>query len=296
MVREQSRMCEANACGTAALIDIVCVSRMDIKTYLHRVGIEATTAPSLESLRELHRQHLLSVPFESLSMHSGEKIILDQALTYEKIVIKRRGGFSYENNGLFLWVLQVLGYKPRVLSARVKDIITGVYGPLYDHMILTVELEGRRWLCDVGFGDGIREPFRLEAGWEEEQDACVFRLREDQGEWFLEKKEANSWRSLYKFTLEERQYQEFKEMCEYHQTTPSSFFVRKSFCSLQLPRGRLTYIGHQLTSTKFTPDGEVKTTQVLTDEEIPNVLRDNFGVVLSGKLVAKEEILPPTCE
>ncbi|CAH2307797.1 arylamine N-acetyltransferase, pineal gland isozyme NAT-10-like [Pelobates cultripes] len=272
------------------------ISGMDVNAYLHRIGITATTAPSVVALRELHRQHLLSIPFESLSIHCGEKIILDHGLLYEKLVVKRRGGFCYENNGLFLWVLQVLGYKPRVLSARVKNRFTGVYGPPFDHMILTVELEGRQWLCDVGFGEGIREPLPLEAGWEEEQDNLVYRLREDMGEWFLEKKKDGNWSSLYKFTLETKHFEEFKEMCEYHQMSPSSIFFCKSFCSFQLPRGRLTYMGHRLIQTEFTENGEVvKTTQQLKDNEILDVLKDQFGIVLSRKFVPKdEEILPPT--
>ncbi|XP_053326853.1 arylamine N-acetyltransferase 2-like [Spea bombifrons] len=269
---------------------------MDINAYLERIGVPATSpAPSLAALRQLHRQHVLSVPFESLSIHSGEKILLDPALLYEKIVERRRGGFCCENNGLFLWVLRVLGYKPRILSARVQNKTTGAYGPPYDHMVLTVELEGRRWLCDVGFGEGIRTPFPLESGWEEEQDGCRLRLRVEKDEWFLEKKEGDGWRSLYKFTLQERRFEEFQGMCDYHQTSPSSLFFCKSLCSLQLPRGRVTYLGRRLITTHIQADGSaVKTTRELTDEEIPAVLRDTFGVVLSGKLVPKDDdILPP---
>ncbi|KAM8962488.1 arylamine N-acetyltransferase 2-like [Pelodytes ibericus] len=263
---------------------------MDIKAYLQRVGIAATTVPSLVALSKLHSQHLLSIPFESLSIHCGEKIILDPALLYEKIVVKRRGGFCYENNGLFLWVLQVLGYNPRVLSARVKNPVTQVFGPPYDHMILTVELEGRRWLCDVGYGEGIKKPFPIEAGWEEDQDGRRLRIREEQEEWFLEVKEDEGWKILYKFTLKECHFEDFKSMCEYQQTSPNSIFYNKSFCSLQLAHGRVTYMGNRLIHTDYTAGGgQVKTTQHVTDEEIPDVLRDTFGIVLSNKLIPKDE-------
>ncbi|XP_044159875.1 arylamine N-acetyltransferase, pineal gland isozyme NAT-10-like isoform X2 [Bufo gargarizans] len=246
--------------------------------------------PSLSGLRALHRHHLLSIPFESLSMHSGEKIHLDICWIYEKIVLRKRGGFCFENNGLHFWVLQQLGYQPQVISAKVRDEVTGLYTPPLSHMLLIVELEGRRWLCDVGFGEGIIEPFPLEAGWEEEQDSGVYRLRVEGDEWYMERKEEEDWRSLYKFTLEERTYEDFRDMCEYLQTEPSSFFVRKSFCTLQLPHGRLTYMGHRLISTEYTKGGgSVKTTQKLNEEEIPGVLRDKFGIVLSGKLIPKDD-------
>ncbi|KAM4698393.1 arylamine N-acetyltransferase, pineal gland isozyme NAT-3-like [Rhinophrynus dorsalis] len=268
---------------------------MDLNAYLHRVGMNFPSPPSLEALRTLHRQHLLSVPFESLSIHSGEKIILDPALQYGKIVVRRRGGFCCENNGLFLWVLQELGYRPQVLSARVRNSITGIYGPPYDHMLLTVELDEQRWLCDVGFGEGLLYPIPLKAGWEEEQENGTFRLRVEADDWYLERKEDGDWRGLYVFTLEERKFEEFRGMCEYHQTSPSSPFFCKSFCSLLLPGGRLTYMGHKLISTKYTEGGgSVKTTQDLTEDQIPELLREKFGIVLSGKLIPKDEdILPP---
>ncbi|XP_075140336.1 arylamine N-acetyltransferase 2-like [Leptodactylus fuscus] len=269
-------------------------SKPDLNTYLQRVGITEFSAssmqPSLSKLRILHRHHVLSVPFENLSIHSGEKIIPNISWIYDKIVLRKRGGFCYENNGLFLWVLQELGYQPRVLSGRVKDEVTGVYGPQFDHLILTAEVDGRRWLCDVGFGDGIIEPVPLEAGWEEKQDTGVYRLRVEGDEWFMQKKEDKVWSSLYKFTLAERTYEDFREMCEYHQTKPNSFFAKKTFCSQLLPTGRLTYMGHRLISSKYTEEGgSVKTTQELTEEEIPDLLRDKFGIVLSGKLIPKDE-------
>uniref|UniRef100_A0A8C5PKG9 arylamine N-acetyltransferase n=1 Tax=Leptobrachium leishanense TaxID=445787 RepID=A0A8C5PKG9_9ANUR len=265
---------------------------MDVSAYLNRIGIATTSAPSLNALRELHRRHLLSVPFENLSMHSGEKIILDLDLVYDKIVVKRRGGLCYESNGIFFWVLKVLGYRPCLLSATVWNRFTGEFGPP-SHMLLTVELEGKRWLCDVGYGEGIREPLPIESEWEEKQENGTFRLREDQGLWSLEVKEDSRWASLYKFTLEERQYEDFSWACEYHQTSPSSIFFCKSICSLQLLRGRVTYIGNRLISTELTEDGRTaKTTQVLTEEEIPALLRDRFGIVLNRKLVPKDDEVP----
>ncbi|CAN2390717.1 Belongs to the arylamine N-acetyltransferase family [Pristimantis euphronides] len=263
---------------------------MDLKAYLQRVNLTDCAPPSISALRELHRHHVHSVPTESLSIHSGEKIIFDLSWIYDKIVVRRRGGFCYENNGLFLWVLQQLGYQPKVLSSRVRNHITGIYGPPFDYMILTVELEGRRWLCDVGYGEGIIDPFPLEPGWEEEQDSGVYRLRVEGDVWYMERKEEQLWRSLFKFTLEERTFEDFREMCEYQQTSPGTIFVQKSFCSLQLPRARLTYMGRRLISTEYTKGGgSVKTTRELTEEEIPSLLRDKFGIVLSGKLIPKDE-------
>lgn len=268
---------------------------MDLKAYFKRVNMADPGPPSLSALRELHRHHVFSVPAENLDIHSGEKIILETSWIYEKIVVRNRGGLCYESNGLFLWVLEELGYKPKVLSARVRNKICGVYGPKFDHMVMVVELEGRKWLCDVGFGEGIIYPIPLEDGWEEEQENGVFRLRVERETWYLERKDGDLWRSLFKFTLEECMFEDFKEMCEYHQTSPSSIFFCKSLCSLQFLGGRLTYMGHRLITTEFTRGGGcVKTTRDLAEDEIPDLLRDRFGIVLKKKLIPKDEdIIPP---
>lgn len=268
---------------------------MDLKAYFKRVNMADPGPPSLSALRELHRHHVFSVPAENLDIHSGEKIILETSWIYEKIVVRNRGGLCYESNGLFLWVLEELGYKPKVLSARVRNKICGLYGPKFDHMVMVVELEGRKWLCDVGFGEGIIYPIPLEDGWEEEQENGVFRLRVERETWYLERKDGDLWRSLFKFTLEECMFEDFKEMCEYHQTSPSSIFFCKSLCSLQFLGGRLTYMGNRLITTEFTRGGGcVKTTRDLAEDEIPDLLRDRFGIVLKKKLIPKDEdIIPP---
>ncbi|KAM9331092.1 uncharacterized protein PAF06_019457 [Gastrophryne carolinensis] len=274
--------------------DVVASSAMDLKAYLERIGLPGirleTFTPTLQALCELHFHHLLSVPFESLSIHIGEKVILDIHWIFQKIVQRRRGGFCYEQNGLFCWVLRELGYRPRLLSARVRSKENGLYGPSYDHMIIVVELKGRKYLCDVGYGDAMAAPLPLEAGWEERQVNGVFQVQAQKDRWYLKRKEGDVWRALYKFKLEEQTWQDFQEMCEFHQTSPLSLFVCKSFCSLQLPQGRLTYVGLRVITTHYTEDGEnVRTTQFLSPELIPQLLRERFGIVLEEKFVPRDD-------
>ncbi|XP_068110399.1 arylamine N-acetyltransferase, pineal gland isozyme NAT-3-like isoform X2 [Hyperolius riggenbachi] len=268
---------------------------MDLNAYFKRVGLTGSGPPSLSALRELHRHHVLSVPFENLSIHSGEKIILDISWLYQKIVVRNRGGFCFESNGLFSWVLQELGYQPKLLSARVRNKSSGAYGPPFDHFIMMVKLEGREWLCDVAFGEGLLEPALLDAAWEEEQATGIFRFQVEAGTWYMERKDGDLWRSLYQFTLEERRLEEYREMCEYHQVSPYSIFTYKSMCTLQLPKGRITYVGHRLIKKEYIRGIQCsKTTEELTEEEIPDLLRDKFGIVLKGKLIPKdEEFAPP---
>src|SRR5919107_4778825 len=122
---------------------------MDVNAYLERIGYRGPLAPTAETLRRLHVAHLLAVPFENLSIHAGEPVVLDDDSLFEKVVGRRRGGFCYELNGLFAALLRALGFRVEMLSAAVAKP-SGEFGREFDHMALLVHA-GERWLADVGF-------------------------------------------------------------------------------------------------------------------------------------------------
>src|SRR5829696_2117836 len=122
---------------------------MNIEAYLKRINYNGPLEPTAETLRALQVAHLLSVPFENLSIHAGEPIVLDEETLFTKIVGTRRGGFCYECNGLFAGLLRALGFEVAMLAAGVARP-DGTFGPEFDHMTLIVTLEDR-WLVDVGF-------------------------------------------------------------------------------------------------------------------------------------------------
>ncbi|HEY2737608.1 MAG TPA: arylamine N-acetyltransferase, partial [Thermoanaerobaculia bacterium] len=133
---------------------------MDVAAYLQRIRYRGLTAPDAETLQQLHEAHLLAVPFENLSIHRGEPIELAEEALFEKVVVRRRGGFCYELNGLFAALLRSLGFEVTMLSAGVLRA-NGDFSPEFDHMALLVNHE-ERWLVDVGFGDLFRQPLRLD--------------------------------------------------------------------------------------------------------------------------------------
>nr|XP_006634658.1 PREDICTED: arylamine N-acetyltransferase, pineal gland isozyme NAT-3-like [Lepisosteus oculatus] len=281
---------------------------MEAEQYLLRIGCSGPVSPTLATLQLIHHKHLLSVPFENLTIHCGGQILLELPWIYDKIVTQHRGGFCFENNGLFSWLLSQLGFEVTLLSAQVRNSITGRYGPPFDHLIIQVVLEGRRWLCNVGFGAGFQLPLSLETGEPQQQGDGLYRVRHRGETLFLETAREKpgegeggegqgAWTELYKFTLQPRRLEEFKAMCWYHQSSPSSIFFCKSLCSLLLPGGRLSYMGRRLITT-HSPPGEggngTRTVVELSDGEIPAVLRERFGIELPGPLTPKDEnIVPP---
>src|SRR5215831_13371548 len=106
---------------------------MDVRAYLGRVGYNGPLAPTANTLRALHRQHMLTVPFENLDIGLGREITLDPERFVEKIVSQRRGGFCYELNGAFATLLAAAGCRVRLLSARVFDE-EGIATREFDHL------------------------------------------------------------------------------------------------------------------------------------------------------------------
>src|SRR5262245_12802880 len=78
------------------ILQSIYVRQMEIQAYLNRIDYHGSLEPTAETLRALHIAHLLAVPFENLNIGLGWPIVLDQAALFEKIVLRRRGGFCYE--------------------------------------------------------------------------------------------------------------------------------------------------------------------------------------------------------
>ena len=246
---------------------------VDIPAYLARIEYLGPTEPNAETLRALHRAHLMTVPFENLDISLGRNIRLDEVVILNKVVALRRGGFCYELNGAFAALLRALGFDVTLLSARVARA-NGGEGPEFDHLTLRVDLD-EPWLADVGFGESFLEPLRLETGSEQRDPTGVYRLQR-QGERLLMEKVLpdSGWKSQYSFSLQTRSLEEFSGMCRYHQTSPESSFTQKRICTLATPDGRITLSEMKLiTTTK----GE-REERSLTSEEWSSTLRERFGI------------------
>jgi N-hydroxyarylamine O-acetyltransferase len=254
---------------------------LNVNAYLERLNYKGPLAPSAETLINLQVAHLLAVPFENLSIHAAEPIVLEDEALFAKIVGRGRGGFCYELNGLFAALLRALGFDVCLLSAEVASA-EGGFGPAFDHMALMVSLE-QRWLVDVGFGDSFREPLLLDERGEQAQGGGrAFRILPDGPHLVLARRDGDGgeWETQYRFTLQPHVYADYEEMCLYHQTSPDSHFTRGRVCSRATPEGRVTLSGMRYIIT--TERGGREERALTSREEYETVLRDKFGVVMRG--------------
>jgi len=249
---------------------------LDVAAYLARIGYTGVTSPTAETLRGLHRAHMLSVPFENLDIGLGRKIVCEEDCFIRKIVERNRGGFCYEMNGAFAALLRALGFKVTLLSARVPKE-DGTDGPEFDHLTLRVDLE-EPWLADVGFGDCFIEPLRLRVGEEQQDSSRKFLITREGHDYHLDRTDSEAVRKRqYSFTLIARRLEDFADMCHYHQTSPESPFTRKRVCSKATLDGRITVAEDKLIVTR---NGEREERTFDSEEERTDALKRYFSVAV----------------
>ena len=139
---------------------------LDLDGYLGTVGV-ASREPSLAALAELHEAHVRTFPFENidvlLDQHQGVAV----SVIAEKF-LRGRGGYCFEHSSLLAAVLERLGYDVDRRLARVGDPASSGR----THLVVLVSLDGRRWLCDPGFGLSLLRPLPLEDGAQDEQEGA----------------------------------------------------------------------------------------------------------------------------
>jgi len=256
---------------------------MNLGAYLERIGYDGPLETTPEVLAALHRAHLFAVPFETISIARGEPIQLDPAWLFDKIVVRRRGGFCYELNGLFAELLDSLGFAVTRLAGRVYNQ-RGELGIPFDHLALLVKTAERSWLADVGFGDSFLEPLPFEFDTDVACDRRLYRLSEvaqptgDAPEFELhEQRQGASWRAQCRFDRKARALRDFEVGAQYHQTSPLSPFADRLLCSRPGPDGSRTTV-RNFTVIETTSDGIRSERTLAGEQERADFLYESFGV------------------
>ncbi|MEU6854846.1 arylamine N-acetyltransferase [Actinacidiphila alni] len=241
--------------------------------YLARTGTGRPAAPDAAALRALHLRHQLTVPFENLSIHLGQDIVLTEEALYGKIVGARRGGFCYELNGAFGALLRSLGYGVELLAARVigED---GRPGPPYDHLALRVRTaDGERWLADVGFGRHSHFPLRYDERDEQRDPGGIFRVEESaDGDLVV----SRGGVPQYRLEQRPRLLGDFEATCWWQRTSPTSHFRTSLICSRLTEDGRVSLSGRSLVRTTAAGREE----RELSEAEVLPAYRTHFGITL----------------
>ncbi|MFH8571217.1 arylamine N-acetyltransferase [Streptomyces sp. NPDC017993] len=221
------------------------------EAYLRRIDAVRPASRDADALRSLHLSHLRTVPFENLSIHLGEEIVLAEQPLLDKLVGARRGGFCYELNGAFAALLRALGYEVELLAARVFG--PGGPGIPYDHMALRVLTPTGPWLADVGFGRHSHYPLSLGERGDQPDPGGAFRIEEtSEGDLDV----LRDGEPQYRIEQRPRALADFEVGCWWNRTSPTSHFTQSLVCSRLTETGRVTLSGRTLVITDAEAESE----------------------------------------
>jgi len=259
---------------------------MNYDSYLSRLNYHGPLETNLETLTALHLAHLHTVPFENLDIRLGYPITLSLPDMFKKVVEHRRGGFCYELNALFAWLLEQLGFNVSLLSARVYS--DKKLGPEFDHLLLQVHLD-RNFVADIGFGDNFLKPLLLDTDTEQIQGEHAYQIIDSNLSKILQRRYNTGVELIYAFTLLPREFGDFADMCHFQQSSPESSFTQKTVCSRLTQDGRITLSNRLLIETG---NGIRHETVIESADAYREILNTQFDIVLSKNEI---ETLFSTC-
>ena len=265
---------------------------MNINDYLKRIKSENYCNVSLENLQKLQKNHLLNIPFENLDLMRNIKTKINIEKFYNKIINENRGGFCFELNMSFAWLLSQLGYENRIVAARVFSANPN-YIPRWSHVAIIVKLNGIEYLVDAGLSSCFRCPVELIP--EHVQTDLIGRLKISPADlketaniencfnlYRCSTSDQTEWTRMYQFQTGASKMTDFEEVIEWVQSPGCPRFFNRSICVIHGEDHVLILVGFRLTKVEYTDGVETNRLDTILNskEEVYQNIRTLFN--LSG--------------
>lgn len=255
-----------------------------IETYLAVLGCSDAREVCEENLFRLQAAHLAQIPYSNLSFYkTGTLQPLDTDSLFDRLIIRRKGGYCFELNGLFGELLRGLGYEVTEYFARWHFGGTEKI-PMRRHRVLKVVLNSGTFLADAGIGSPCPvTPLKFELDVIQQKNYRAYRIVKDPelGN-VVEAETPEGFLPYFSFTEDPHFPQDFIYVHAYCVQQPDSAFRTKIFM-------------HKLTAEKQwallnpTPDspeyalriwnnGEVSLTPIHSKEKLLSILTEVFGL------------------
>lgn len=250
----------------------------DIDAYLARIGITGKRSPNAAFLDELIYAHQCAVPFENLDVYEKHLVpSLGIEDLYDKVVVRKRGGYCFELNALFGALLRGLGFSVQPCMARVT-FRPNPY-PLISHRANLVTVGSTRYLADVGFG-GPMPTFAplVEHGASRTEFGHAFTIYQVDPYWWevgYVGSKADEQRVL-RFCSMPVEEHDFVPLSFFQAQNPGSAFRLHRMVNVKTPAGAFDL--RDATFTEFC-NGVKTTFEVESDAELERVLAERFGIV-----------------
>jgi N-hydroxyarylamine O-acetyltransferase len=248
---------------------------VDLSAYFNRIGYAGSLEPTVDTLSALQERHLASISFEAVDVLLGRGVDISPAAVDAKLIGAHRGGYCYEQNGLFKRVLQTLGFEAEPLVAAVRwGAQPGSSPPPRSHMSLRVTIEGVPWLVDVGFGSSVPPaPIRLDTREPQPTRYGRHRIIPLGAGQLVQAEVGGQWVSLYDLSSEPLLDTQFELFNWYASTHDGSPFRHQLIVARTTPEARYSLLDGRF-SVRFA-DGRLER-QYLDAAGIRRVLVESF--------------------
>ena len=258
----------------------------NIETYLKRIGFTGEAKADLETLNKIQELHVISVPYENLEIMARKPITLDIPAVYEKIVTRGRGGYCFELNGLYAWLLEEIGYK---ITQHFGRWLRGeaLVSPMRRHRVIRIPLDGQEYICDVGVGmTAPRRPLVFKFDTIQEIGDESYRIVHHPENIYVVEYLSSSgdFKPLYCFNDDPCLPIDYFQAHYYCTTHPESIFLNDTMVYRRTEKGRYTILdaydqntGNKVKELKRLEDGIWKTTLLRSDKELDQALRTYYG-------------------
>ncbi|MBO9695299.1 MAG: arylamine N-acetyltransferase [Sphingopyxis sp.] len=246
-----------------------------LERYLARIGYAGPVAPTLDVLAALQAAHIAAIPFEAIDALTGAGIDIGAAAVDAKLIGQRRGGYCFEQNGLFLRVLLAIGFNAEGLLGRVRWMLPDDAPPTpRTHMVVRVTIAGRPWLADVGFGAAVPpQPLAMDSEEPQPTRHESYRIVRHGPEWQVAALIEGEWRTLYRLENVAPPAIDYELGNWYTSAHPDSHFRHQLIAARTTAEARYGLRDNRLT-TRLT-DGRIDR-RYLTADEIGRALAEIF--------------------
>lgn len=247
-----------------------------VDAYLRRIGWDGAPARTRETLDELVYRHQCSIPFEDLDPFSkAPSVPLDGGALFDKLVLRRRGGFCFELNGGFVLLLRAIGFDAYSCMCRVALGGRTQLGALA-HRAVLVRLDGKLYLCDVGLG-GPMAPFAVEVSPQRQtRRGETYWIEPTCEGWYLERRldEAGAEAPVILFAPQPFLPMDFEPLCRSLLANPACLFRTRRIVNLRTADGHRSILDNVLTIC----DAAGRRERRFEDAELPALLRTWFSM------------------
>jgi len=244
----------------------------DLNAYLHRIGMTPGEITHDEAgLTALVRAHVGHIPFDDMDVWGGGVCPdLGTAALYDKVIVRKRGGYCFELNSLFRTLLRDLGfdvYCVMIHGVRGRDCL----GPAL-HCAVICTIDGVKYFTDVGYGGPA--PYGAVAF-----DGKIhhgYLVREAQGYMLLCDMQSGTEVPAMLFRDVAAQPVDFLAPNFYVSQNPPSIFRNRLMLNLRRPDGIFVTNDNVMKITH--PDGSHEVRELQSMDELKEVLTSVFGI------------------